>query len=85
MRRIEALGGTSFLVALLERSTASSVVEGSAVALSNMALSDEGRSRSLLPGTPFDGASVSAESQRPRRAACAVSGEVCAGCKRRAA
>ena len=47
--RIAVLGGTEFLVSLLGRATDDAVVEGSAVALSNLALSDEGRTRYLSP------------------------------------
>ena len=49
--RIAVLGGTEFLVSLLGRATDDAVVEGSAVALSNLALSDEGRTRLTPP--PF--------------------------------
>jgi len=49
LRRIAVLGGTEFLVSLLGRATDDAVVEGSAVALSNLALSDEGRTRYAPP------------------------------------
>mmetsp|Transcript_47487 Transcript_47487/g.113055 ORF Transcript_47487/g.113055 Transcript_47487/m.113055 type:complete len:694 (+) Transcript_47487:45-2126(+) len=82
--RIAVLGGTEFLVLLLGRATDDAVVEGSAVALSNLALSDEGRTRvqdaggveplvKVLSSSVGDGAQAAAAGAL-RNLACSAAG-----------